>query len=352
MTIGEQYQAWQTAVFLPLIYCRAVFGGQFWLSFLVAFIATMKVFLIGGAGFVMVRYKWLNESGLQALSQLVALLTAPCLVFYRFATQFDPAVYPNWWLYAIIGALISLVGLLFGKLIAWRHGGNEEATMLVGFQNAGFFVLPMLQAILPPEQYNQGSLLLFVLLIPFNAMMWMFGSWLLLKRRGVDPATFLTPPVIATVIALLIYGLAHDWAHRWDDTLLSQVLLGEPGRPGGVLQLLGDLTVPLATITLGGSIAINVRGQVQYKRAALEVALMKLIVMPLLGYFVLRQFLPKEQYVTWVLLMLQFAAPPGLALAVFSQQYGYKMTLIPAACLLCYILCLATVPFFVALVPR
>ena len=53
----------------------------------------------------------------------------------------------------------------------------------------------------------------------------------------------------------------------------------------------------------------------------------------------------------WTLLMLEFSAPPALALGVFSQQYGYRMKIIPAACLISYIFCLITVPFFVALAP-
>jgi predicted permease len=77
----------------------------------------------------------------------------------------------------------------------------------------------------------------------------------------------------------------------------------------------------------------------------------KLILYPLLGYFVVRQFLDASNHVVWVLLMLEFSAPPALALGVFSQQYGYKMKIIPAACLISYIFCLITVPFFVALAP-
>lgn len=326
----------------------------FWLAFAAALIGTLKVFAIGAAGFVMVRCRWLSETGLQAIGQLTALLTVPCLVFYRFATQFDPATSPGWWKFALMGAGITAFGLVMGKLVALRHGNNEEVTMLVGFQNAGFFVLPMLQALLPAHDYNRGSLLLFVLLIPFNASMWLVGSWLLLKRKGFDPRIIFTPPFISTLISVVLYGFAHDFMHRWDNTVLLKVLFGDAAHGGavGAMQQIGDLTVPLATLTLGGSIALNLRGRIEYKRAALEVALMRLVVVPALGYWFLLQVLPRDDYVVWILFMLQFASPPAIALSVFSQQHGYRMRLIPAASLLCYILCLVTVPFFVALVPR
>ncbi|HEY0075016.1 MAG TPA: AEC family transporter [Abditibacteriaceae bacterium] len=333
--------------------------SNFWPAFWPALVGTLQVFAIGSAGFVLTRNGWLGANGLAALGQLVGLLTMPCLIIYRFATQFDPQTFPDWWKFALMGGAITGFGLILGKFVALRHGNNDEATLLVGFQNAGFFVLPMLQVMLPAADYPRASLMLFVFVIPFNASLWTFGTWLLLKKKGFNPRTILTPSFVATVGSLIVFGALHDWVHLANGSLIWQVLFGEgvPGTPGskpGALQHLGDLTVPLATLTMGGSIAVNVRGslaEIPFKRAALEVTFVKLVIYPLLGYFLVRQFLPADDHVVWTLLMLEFAAPPALALAVFSQQYGYTMKIIPAACLISYIFCLFTVPFFVALAP-
>ena len=83
----------------------------------------------------------------------------------------------------------------------------------------------------------------------------------------------------------------------------------------------------------------------------MKIKLLALILAPLCGYFMLRFFASGADHAVWLLMMLQFAAPPGLAIAVFAQQHGYEMKFIPAACLISYILCLLTVPFFVALAP-
>ena len=103
--------------------------------------------------------------------------------------------------------------------------------------------------------------------------------------------------------------------------------------------------------TLGGSIAANVRGRITYRRAVAETTLMRLVVVPLAGYFAIRTWFAAD-YVVALLLMLQFASPPAIALAVFGQQHRLDMKLIPATCLLSYTLCLVTVPFWVALVPK
>jgi predicted permease len=326
--------------------------ATFWPSFLVALIGTCKVFAIGSAGFYLVRRGHISDVGLQTMGLLISYLTLPCLIFYRMATRFDPRTFPDWWKFVLIGGAITLFGLAMGKLVALRHGNNDEATMLVGFQNSGFFVLPMLEALLPAHEYTRASLLLFMLVAPFNASLWTAGSWLLLGRREFNYKLLLTPPFVATVSSLLIYSLFHDAVRSYDETIFVRILFGDEGGATGAVQQIGDLTIPLSTLTLGGAIAANITGKIKYRRAVAETTLMRLVGVPLCG-LVLLQFWPGPQdYVVGLLIMLQFAAPPATALSVFAQQYRMRMTLIPAVCLLAYILCLITVPFFVALVPR
>jgi hypothetical protein len=321
----------------------------FWPSFWVALLGTAKVFAIGTAGFVLVRRGLLPQGGLQAMGNLVSFLTLPCLIFYRIATRFDPQTFPDWWKFVLIGGAITVFGLLMGKIVAQRWN-SEEATMLVGFQNAGFFVLPMLESLLPAKDYGRASLILFMVIVPFNAALWTAGNYLLLGKREFNVRSWITPPFVATVSSLVIYGLFHDYARSFDATFAVKILFGDANSTGAVQQI-GDLTVPLATLTLGGSVAANVRGKMTHKRAALETTLMRLVVVPFLGYFAVRWWFAGD-YVVALLIMLQFASPPAIALAVFGQQNRLAMKLIPATCLLSYILCLLTVPFWVALVPK
>jgi predicted permease len=333
---------------------------SFDLSFWLAALATAKVFAVGLAGFALIRLRIIGPRGLRALGQLVALLTMPCLVIYRFATSFDPSAIPGWWVFALIGFAITLFGMALGKIVAWRYD-NEEATMLIGIQNAVNLVLTMLAALLPNQEYVKASLLLFVLVIPFNSTLWFMGSVLLLRKPGWNPATILTPPFVATVFSLIVYGLGHQWVHQFDNSFIVQTLFGSraaaigSAASVGAMQQIGDLTIPLAMLVLGGSIAANVHGKIEFKRAVAATTIMKLVIMPLFGYVFLRFAMGRpttENTAIYVLLMLQFCAPPGTNLTIFSQQYGYKMRLIPAVCLASYILCLLTVPFFVALVLR
>lgn len=326
-------------------------------AFAVAAIATAKVFAVGMAGFYAVRRGWLGADGLAAISALVANLTLPCLIFQRFAAQFDPRKFPDWWHWALMGMALQIAAIALGSLVARRHK-NPETTLLIGYQNAGFFVLPMLQALLPPEQFGRAALMLFVFVIFFNASLWPVGHWILHRQRRLDlRAILFSPPSFVTLLALLIYGPFHDAAHRFDAFWPAQILLGggANGSPGA-LQLLGDLTVPLATLILGGAIAQTVRkgaSNVEGKAVALEIAFWKLLFLPLCGWLLLKLWpgsLFESNRVLRLFLMLEFAAPPAINIAVFCQQHSYPMRLIPRASLWCYALGIVTVPFWVALI--
>ena len=325
-------------------------------AFGVAAIATAKVFVLGAVGFFAVWRGFVSDEGLKAISTLVASITLPCLIFARFAVQFDPAQFPGWWKLALLGVALQIAAVILGKIVSLRHK-NDEVTLLIGYQNAGFFVLPMLQALLPPAEFGRAALMLFVFIIFFNASLWSAGSWFLLRKREFDfGMLFLRPPTIATAVSLLLFGVFHDFSHRFDGTFAFKILLGENFGAPGAMQLIGDLTVPLATLVLGGAIAQMMRGglsNVSGKRAALEIAWWKLVFLPLVGFLLIR-FWPhsglENDRTLRLLLMLQFAAPPGVNIAVFCQQHNFPMRLTPTACLVCYVLCIVTVPFWVALV--
>ncbi len=324
----------------------------FLVAFLTAATATAKVFAVGAIGFYAVWRKWVSAEALSGMSALVAFVTLPCLIFTRFATQFDAQTFPSWWKIALVGTGLQIAAVALGALVAKRHK-NPETTMLIGFQNAGFFVLPMLQALLSPPEFGRAALRLFVFIIFFNSSLWIVGNFVLLKKREISwQRIVFSPPAFATICSLLIFGFFHDGAHNFDRSIVWQIFLGGAGSPApGALQLVGDLTVPLATIVLGGAIAgtVTQKSKLEGKRQSLEIAGWKLLFIPLCGFGLL-QIIPVQDPILRLLWMLECAAPPAINIAVFCQQTGYPMKLTPTTSLLCYALSIISVPFWVALV--
>ncbi len=327
-------------------------GGAFEL----ALSATGKVVLMGIAGFFLISRGVVKVEALGAFSSLIANLTLPCLILARFSEQFDPRVFPFWWVLVVAGAGLQLAQLALGWL-ASRHlppgGSRGEMIMLLGYQNSGFFVLPMLQGLLPREEFGRAAVFMFLFIIFFNASFWPIGTRVLLHKPGFDwKRALLAPPTLATIVALVLFGPLHDLSHGFEQTLPGQMLFG--GKTPGALQLIGDLTVPLATLVLGGTIGQTAaRGWAGFegKVAALEVAFWKLLFIPALGWALIHVFPGVfADRALRLMTMLQFAAPVSMNMAIFCQQNQLQMRLTPAAYLACYGGCLLSVPFWCALV--
>ena len=311
---------------------------------------------MGAAGFWIVWRGLISPAGVAGAATLVANLALPCLIFQQFAAQFDPARFSNWWVWGLAGAAMQCAQISLGWLLSRRlkpEQGRDEMTMLLGFQNAGFFVLPMLQSLLPTADFNRAAIYLFVFIIFFNGILWPTGHRVLLKTGALDwKSIVLAPPTLWTIIALFAFGLLHDQTLGLRETLLWHSLLGNGTAPGAV-TLISQITIPLATVILGATIAQTVRaGNFNNPRFAGEIALWKLAAWPLVGLAIIK-FWPGPLFddrALRLLIMLQFSVPTSTTVAVFCQQHNYSMKLTPAASLACYALCVITIPFWIALV--
>lgn len=332
------------------------FSPDTFVAFVLALTATAKVFLMGAAGFYLVWRGLLPGAGVSALATVVANLALPCLIIQQFALQFDPAHFPIWWQIALAGVAFQLVQLALGWAISRRvsrERGRDEMTMLLGFQNAGFFVLPMLQGLLSPQEFGRATIFLFVFIIFFNGSLWPVGNRILLKTSAFDwKRIFLAPPTLWTIVALVVFGVLHQNTLALRDGLLWRAFIGSSSAPGAI-GLIGQTTIPLATLIVGATVAQTFCARdFTNRRYALEIAAWKLLAWPLLGYALIRLWPTPlfDDRVLRLIIMLEFAVPPATNIAVFCQQNGYSMKLTPAASLICYALCVVTIPVWVALV--
>ena len=85
---------------------------MFLLSFKVTVIAILQIFIIGLIGFILVKRKFLSSEGLENISRLVIFVTLPLLIICRFIEDFEFELYPDWWLYPILGIVLAVTGFL------------------------------------------------------------------------------------------------------------------------------------------------------------------------------------------------------------------------------------------------
>uniref|UniRef100_M4EAP8 Auxin efflux carrier component n=1 Tax=Brassica campestris TaxID=3711 RepID=M4EAP8_BRACM len=159
-----------------------------------------------------------------------------------------------------------------------------------------------------------------------------FGTWSKIKQRvcsateNINLGTIFAPSTIAALIALGI-GLIPT---------LRKLLIGNTA-PLRVIEdsvsLLGEGTIPLLTLIIGGNLLKGLRGSGMHKSVILGVVVVRYVLLPIIGVLIVQGahylgLITSEPLYQFVLL-LQYVVPPAMNLGSFvlpeSEKY-YKNT--------------------------
>jgi len=306
-------------------------------SFKITAVAVGQIFILGAIGYFLVRKKFLSAEGLNAISRLVIEVTLPVLIFCQLLKDFSFRLYPNWWIFPLMSIAINAAGLAFGLLFIGFFKGLQHRLQflsLVTFQNSGYLPLALIAALLPAEKVGPMFIYLFLFLTGFNLVMFSAGVHLLCfhKNRRLELGSLFSPPVIATLVSLVIifFGL---------NKLVPPDLL----KP---LRLLGDCTLPLAMLVVGGSLAqINLRSI--NPQAIFLMSLLKLLILPGLGlWLILKLKLPQ---LVGLFILIELAMPPATLLSVITGHYHKEDLLVSQGIFFGHLLSILTIPLFLSL---
>lgn len=307
-------------------------------SFKITGFAVAQIFLLGAVGFVLVKKRFLEDQGLGVISRIVIEVTLPLLIFCQLVKDFRFERYPNWWIFPLLSLLITACGLvcgfLFVKFIKGAAPNRLQFLSLVAFQNSGYLPLALVNALLPKADAGAMFIYIFLFLLGFNLLMWSVGVYMLTFSRAkkFEMGSFFSPPVIATLFSLvfIFFGLYK---------FVPQFVI----RP---MQMLGDCTLPLALIVVGGNL-----GQISlkkiYKRTLFFALLAKMIILPLAGLWVLAQL--KLPELIGLLILIQLAMPPATSSSLIVSHYKKEDLCISQGIFFGHFLSLITLPIFLSL---
>lgn len=311
---------------------------NFILSFKSATFAILQVFLLGACGFFVVKRKIVSSEGLNALSRLVIELTLPAMVFSRMVRGFDFGLYPNWWLFPVLSIIMTVVGLALGYiLLTLSRGLSEKREFLssVAFQNSGYLPLILAAMILPLKDVEEFYIYIFLFLLGFNLIIWSWGVEFLSyrKRKKFELGSMFSPAVIAICVSFF-FTLAGF------NKFIPQTIIMP-------LKMVGDCTVPLGMIVVGGSLAETQLVSGINKEALAKIILAKLVILPLLALIFLSLVsLPK---LVALLILVEAAMPPATSLSIIARHYGAEKHFISQAIFIGHIVSLVTIPIFLGL---
>lgn len=306
-------------------------------SFKITGLAVAQIFLLAALGYFLIKKNILGPEGLNALSRLVIEVTLPLMIFCQLIKDFSFTLYSNWWIFPLISIAITIAGLIVGSVFLGLIRGPQHKLQflsLIAFQNAGYLTLALVAALLPSDKLDSMFTYIFLFLLGFNLVIWSLGGYILSFTRAKRFAlgSLFSPPVIATLVSLILifFGL---------NKFIPQGAL----KP---LRMVGDCTLPLAMLVVGGNLASIHLGQIDKKAMSLML-LAKLIILPVLGLWLVIKF--KLPQLLGLLILMQLAMPSAISLSLIITHYKKEDLLISQGIFLSHTLSLLTLPLFLSL---
>ncbi|MCP4649442.1 MAG: hypothetical protein GY853_05085 [PVC group bacterium] len=292
-----------------------------------------EIFIISACGFIFIRRNVLNGEVLRGMGSLTINLFFPCLIFSHFIRNFTFETLEHWWIYPILGLLISGLGagisLIFLSFHKERPSKNEFIS-LIAFQNCGYLPLILVRAIFPQVLADNLLIAIFLFIQGFNFVFWSFGVRFLSENKNTPLKIkhFMNAPMTALLISVVIIlaGIRE---------MIPEAILKSSA-------LVGECTFPMALLVLGGILAEGAREYKKMPSFYIEVIIGKLIILPLVVLFLISKLeLPK---VMAALIIIQAVMPPAINLSVVAYDQKADFKSVGQAVLIAHIAAIITIP--------
>ncbi|OPZ22409.1 MAG: Membrane transport protein [candidate division BRC1 bacterium ADurb.BinA364] len=318
------------------------------------------IFLMIALGAILNKRGMLGASSIDALVGLVVNVTLPLLIFCQVVGEFRPDApeYAGWAvlpLAAIASTLFSLALAYFIARPLCRAERRRPFMAMTAFQNSGFIPLAVMAGLFGGDPAQQAlrdrmQVMLFLYILGFSPFMW--ASSVAILRGGRPLAAgesngwrrklrgAINPPFVSNVaaIALCLARLPE----RLPEESLAAML--------APFRALGDCTVPIVMLALGGMLSSLDFAKRPAKREIGVLILIRLGLLPGL-WFAGIHALPALQGAALAMafvLFVESTMPSATNMAVIARHYGeaHAEDFINHAMFFCYLAALATVPIW------
>ncbi|HNX82055.1 MAG TPA: AEC family transporter [Candidatus Omnitrophota bacterium] len=306
-------------------------------SFSVTAVGISQILLLGAVGYFLMKNDFLGDTCLITISRLSMEITLPAMIFCQLTRDFSFSAYPHWWAFPVMSIVVTVIGLVVGGMFLGFFKGRQHKMQflsLIAFQNSGFLPIALVAALLPAQQVNTMFIYLFLFLLGFNLVMFSLGVYLLTfsKETKFEIQSLLSVPVLATILSLFL--VAGGMGKSVPEFIYKS------------LKMLGDCTIPLAMLVVGGNLA-QIRAHHIRKRAMALVSLAKLVILPLVGLGICAFF--KLPHLVGLLFVLQLAVPSAVTSSVIVRQYDKEDILLSQGIFVTHVLSIITIPVFLSL---
>lgn len=295
------------------------------------------LFLIMLVGFLAYKKDYINDNASKKLSSIVVNIANPALILSSILSMDNTVTGKDLMTTVVIAAalfggllLISIFVPALFRVDKQSYGAYRVMTV---FSNIGFMGFPIISSV-----YGSSALLYATLfLIPYNVLIYTYGIHTMKTKRDgektrIHLGQILNIGVLACILAIILFA----FQVKLPDFLASGI------------TMLSNLTAPLSMMVIGASMAV-----IDFKKLLGDYELLlfsacKLLLLPVLGTLLVKQFVTNE--VICGVTMVMLATPVGSMTAMLAQEYDGDYELASKGVMLTTLLSVVTIPIVSAIV--
>lgn len=289
------------------------------------------LFLLIVIGFITRKKNIITDETIKGFSEFMLKVTLPLFIIISMDKDFskDKIVFSGLILFISIFTYIFkiLLSKVFVKRINALDVEKNVYRCLIIFSNAGFMGFPIAYTIYGDD----GIFYAAMLNIAYNISIWTIGARLLNveganQEDGLKKLIF-NPGIFSVFIGLILFVTP----------LTLPRLLYEP------MNMVGNMTTPMAMIVVGGILGATKIGSAFKNKNLIIVSLIRLIFIPIFILLLLLPFnLPK---IVLGITVIIDAMPCAANVAIFSRKYGSDYSLASQGVFLSTLMNIVTTPF-------
>lgn len=279
----------------------------------------------------------ISEEVNKGLSRIMMDITLPALIVYNIiSVELTTELLNNLILLTVITFISYLFVLVLANIITNKitndpHRQTIFKALLI-FANIGYMGLPVLNAIYP----SRGILYGIINNIIFNIILWTYGVYIFIQQdnpssKGIKLNKILSNGLLAVILGFILLGL--------------NIQLG-PIKDA--LNSLGGMTFPLSMLIIGSSLTNVKLSNIIKDKHIYYLSLLKLIIIPITGLFILNQFnIPDILRNISVLLL---AMPAGAIGVILAEQYNGDYKFASEGVFITTLCSIVTIPLIIVLI--
>lgn len=282
-------------------------------------------------GYVANKKDILNDMVNKKISSLLLNITSPALILSSVLNQDKKGDSTVLLLVVFLGIclyiILPFIGIFMGKILKVEKKDEKLYQFMTIFANIGFMGFPVIESIYGTE----AVFFVAIINLIFNVLCFSYGVYLMSDndRVSFDIKSLLNPGIVVSIFSIIIYITGIKLPFVIKETSV----------------IVGEITVPLAMMLIGSSLAQIPIKDVFSEKRLYPYTFIKQIVIPIIIYFILKPFVI-NQMILGVIVMLS-AMPVGTIAIMFTNEYGGNVSLASKTIFITTISSVITIPTLV-----